>query len=179
MPFSICYGETIEPLYIGGTGIKWYSDAELDNLVYEGNTFNTGKTEPGVYLYYVTQTSGGSESDATPVSLSIYELPSEPEITEESYNFCPGDILEIINYDGQYDYQWYLDDAPLIGQTGYKLTPQNNETGKYKLKVSDKETACAIYSDSLELSLEIPEMVLKGEHVFVCKNLEEKFSAYQ
>ncbi|MEA3477098.1 MAG: T9SS type A sorting domain-containing protein, partial [Bacteroidota bacterium] len=45
------------------------------NLVYSGNAFATGQTDPGVYMYYATQTSGYCESLATTVSLTIHELP--------------------------------------------------------------------------------------------------------
>ncbi len=70
-----CFGSAIPDLNAEGTDIKWYDDPALSNLVYSGNTFATGQTDPGVYMYYATQTSGYCESLATTVSLTIHELP--------------------------------------------------------------------------------------------------------
>jgi len=70
-----CFGSTIPDLMAEGTDIQWYDDSTLNNLVYSGNTFATGETEPGIYTYYATQTSGDCESNATIVTLTIFELP--------------------------------------------------------------------------------------------------------
>ncbi len=56
--------------------VKWYSDKELLDLVYTGNQYTAGHTEPGKYTYYVTQTLSGCESAADDISLSIVtEIP--------------------------------------------------------------------------------------------------------
>ncbi|MDZ7742062.1 MAG: hypothetical protein U5Q03_09995 [Bacteroidota bacterium] len=44
------------------------------NIVGEGDTLETGQTEPGIYVYYVTQTIG-CESDPTEITLTINAAP--------------------------------------------------------------------------------------------------------
>ena len=71
----ICEGENVPDLSAVGDNIKWYSNAGLTNLVYQGNSFATGKTLPGIYTYYVTQTPDSCESTGTLVTLSINPKP--------------------------------------------------------------------------------------------------------
>ena len=70
-----CVNEEIPPLEATGDNIRWYSDPTMDTLVFEGDVFETGQTEPGVYPYYVTQNMGGCESPAKMITLTIFELP--------------------------------------------------------------------------------------------------------
>ena len=70
-----CMNEEIPPLEATGENVRWYSDVTLDTLVYEGNIFETGQTEPGVYTYYVTQSAETCESEAIMISLTIFDLP--------------------------------------------------------------------------------------------------------
>jgi len=70
-----CVNEEIPPLEATGDNIRWYSDITLDTLVYEGNVFETGQTEPGIYTYYATQTVSSCESEAIAVTLTIFDLP--------------------------------------------------------------------------------------------------------
>lgn len=81
---SVCGNAVVPPLTATGDNIKWYEDAELQNLVYEGPSFETGQTEVGEYMYYVTQTID-CESQAVEVTLAINMLPevslSEPGAT--------------------------------------------------------------------------------------------------
>jgi len=70
-----CFGDVVPDLTATGTLVQWYSDPGLTTLVYTGNTFATGQTNPGVYTYYITQTVGGCESAANTIILTIYALP--------------------------------------------------------------------------------------------------------
>ena len=72
---SICIGGLIPDLVAEGENIKWYTNAGLTNLVYQGSPFATGHTLPGIYTYYVTQSTGLCQSTATIVTLSINALP--------------------------------------------------------------------------------------------------------
>ncbi len=71
-----CVGSEIPPLYAEGDNVSWYSDPELTQLEFSGNTFYTGQTMVGEYTYYATQTNLICNSEATIVTLSIYELPN-------------------------------------------------------------------------------------------------------
>ncbi len=72
---EVCFGEPVPDLFVWGDNISWYSDPLLTTLVYFGNSFPTGHTDPGTYTYYATTTVAGCEGEATEVSLTIFELP--------------------------------------------------------------------------------------------------------
>lgn len=71
-----CVLAEVPPLVAEGDNINWYSDPDLTQLVFTGNTFYTEDTLVGEYTYYATQTPNVCESEATMVTLTIYELPS-------------------------------------------------------------------------------------------------------
>ena len=72
---DICEGFSVPDLTVQGDSIRWYSNAQLTNLLHSGNTYTTGKTSPGSYIYYVTQTIGECESKADTVILTIIPVP--------------------------------------------------------------------------------------------------------
>jgi hypothetical protein len=105
-----CYGEPVPDLTATGENIKWYSDAELLTLVHSGSPFATGKTDPGVYTYYVTQTVDDDESEAVEVNLTIYDTPSA-SITDSTNISCYGftDGTAVVTPSGgtpPYDFLW-------------------------------------------------------------------------
>ncbi|MEI6060903.1 MAG: T9SS type A sorting domain-containing protein [Bacteroidota bacterium] len=69
---SVCYGQPVPDLTASGTALQWYSGGTIAGT---GSTFTTGQTSTGTYNYIVTQTQNGCESQPTPVSLTINELP--------------------------------------------------------------------------------------------------------
>jgi PKD repeat protein len=72
---NLCYGEPVPDLSAEGENVKWYDDPELTNLVFEGNVYVTGITEPGVYDFYATQEQNDCISTADTVVLTIFALP--------------------------------------------------------------------------------------------------------
>ncbi|MFC2111620.1 hypothetical protein ACFLQ5_04145, partial [Bacteroidota bacterium] len=75
---SICYGDTVPLLTAtgeSGAQFYWYSDSLLTILLDSGSTYNTGKTLPGIYIYYVIQVNQ-CPSPATKVILTIQALPN-------------------------------------------------------------------------------------------------------
>ncbi len=54
-----------------GAVFKWYEDPLLTVLLHTGDSFDTQKTDPGTYTYYVTQTLWQSESAPDTVVLTI------------------------------------------------------------------------------------------------------------
>jgi PKD repeat protein len=72
---TLCFGEPVPDLSAEGTNIKWYDDPELTTLLFEGNVYTTGLTEPGVYDFYATQTDVDCTSGADTVVLTINALP--------------------------------------------------------------------------------------------------------
>lgn len=80
---EVCEGDIVPDLVATGDTVKWYSDPELTTLVFEGNVFATGQTEPGTYSYYITETANGCESEVDTVSLTINPL---PEVTMQPFD---------------------------------------------------------------------------------------------
>ncbi|MCF8369695.1 MAG: T9SS type A sorting domain-containing protein [Bacteroidales bacterium] len=129
----VCGDETVPPLMATGENIRWYDDPDLLNLVFEGSSFETGQTEFGQYMYYVTQTIG-CESPAIEVMLSISELPavSLAEFDGVCKNAEPfeltGGLPENGTYfgdgveDGMFDPMVPLTDVVTIG---YEFTNEN------------------------------------------------------
>ncbi len=72
---TLCFGEPVPDLEATGENVKWYDDPELTNLVFEGNVFATGATEPGTYTYYLTQSLLDCTSGPDTVSITIFPLP--------------------------------------------------------------------------------------------------------
>ncbi len=70
-----CEGGVIPALVATGTNISWYDDPDLTNLIFSGDTLETGQTAPGTYTYYATQTDG-CESPGAAATLTIYEAPA-------------------------------------------------------------------------------------------------------
>jgi hypothetical protein len=99
-----CEGNEIPPLRAIGENIKWYSDADLINLIFEGNDFETGNTLAGVYQYFVTQTIRNCISPLNTVYLSIYSLPEVNIGNDTTIYTNESIILHVENPD--YTYLW-------------------------------------------------------------------------
>lgn len=83
-----CFATTIPHLTATGNNIKWYSDPTKTTLEFSGTSFNTGKTLPGIYTYYATQSSSGCESNTIPVKLNIYDLPLVNNVVPSHEKYC-------------------------------------------------------------------------------------------
>lgn len=111
---EICSGEVVPSLVATTVGdANWYSDEELNTLVFTGNTFETGETEVGEHIYYVTDSYGTCVSDAAMVTLSIYQTPDQPElpvgpITAISNEVSDYSVAEVV---GATSYEWFLTPA--------------------------------------------------------------------
>jgi uncharacterized protein (TIGR02145 family) len=99
---TIIDGEPVPALTALGENIKWYTDENLTNLVYSGDTYNTGDTDFGIYSYYVTQTLSGCESNSSKITMSI--LPSSP--LAEDIIACEGQQDIVLTAEGE-NIKWY------------------------------------------------------------------------
>jgi hypothetical protein len=70
---AVCVGNPVPDLTATGNNLRWYKGTVN---VGSGPSFATGKTQPGVYTYTVTQSNTGCESPATTVTLTINSLPT-------------------------------------------------------------------------------------------------------
>jgi len=164
-----CFGDPVPDLRATGDSLKWYSDIDLTILVDTGNYFSTGKTEPGVYTYYVTQTINGVESDPTEVVLTIHNIPSAT-ITDSTNISCWGlsDGIATITPSGgipPYSYQWD-DEINTTDSTVTGLHPDQY----YHITIYDANL-CTV-SDSvilnepatLNLELDYPKIICPGSN---------------
>jgi len=81
---TVCQGKT-GILKAIGTKIRWYADAGLSNLLFEGEEFLPSETDPGNYKFYVTQTTGGVESPYAKVIYRITETPLPVYVEDRTY----------------------------------------------------------------------------------------------
>jgi hypothetical protein len=97
---EVCENSEVPDFTVIGENIRWYGDAELANLLHEGNVFATGQTAPGIYPYYVTQTFSNCESLPDTVTLIINVLPNSSinfTNNSEQINIFPNPTEKFIN----------------------------------------------------------------------------------
>ncbi|MBI4647051.1 MAG: hypothetical protein HY738_10800 [Bacteroidia bacterium] len=144
---TVCYGDTNTILTASGTNVNWYSDATLSNLLYSGNTYQTGETAPGVYTYYITQTIV-CEGAADSVTLTINSLPSAPIALDET--ICQGEYSEGLIGTGT-DIHWY-DSTGLIF-TGDTLTLLATVPGIHYYFTTQTENGCESQFDTVVFTI--------------------------
>jgi uncharacterized protein (TIGR02145 family) len=101
---EVCENSQVPDLVAKGQNVKWYSDVQLTNLLHSGNTFPTGKTSPGTYKYYVTQSTANCETMPDTVMLTIKPNPEPP--LSENLSFCENDKNQTLQATGE-NIKWY------------------------------------------------------------------------
>ncbi|MBN2214173.1 MAG: right-handed parallel beta-helix repeat-containing protein [Bacteroidales bacterium] len=104
---EICEGDSIPNLVAIGENIKWYSDADLKNLVHSGNSYKVNVFQPGIYTYYAIQTISNCESMPSVATLTI----NQSLVSYENITICEGN-----NYLGWTEYGEYV--RTLISSSG-------------------------------------------------------------
>lgn len=109
---TVCSGAIVPDFAASGDSIRWYGDAGLTSKLKDGSTFTTGKTNVGVYSYYVTQTSplSGCQSPSTMATLTIDTLPAAPLVQDEQV--CEGAVVPPLVATGT-SIKWYADSTLL------------------------------------------------------------------
>jgi hypothetical protein len=127
----ILTGMSVPDLYAAGEHIRWYSDRELTSLVHDTNWFSTGKTEPGYYTYYATQTFSGCESGASSATLTIVtEIPPPRGNDTATYAGEPA-VLSVSGARGA-EFKWYEDPSlKNLLHAGAYFDPQVTDPGIY------------------------------------------------
>ena len=108
-----CEGDPIDDLNATAANngdLTWYDDENLTNVVGTGETF-TPESIPGSYTYYVTETEDGCESDATEITIEIFENPEIIEInsTEATCGDNNGEIVVTDVSGGDEPYEYSID----------------------------------------------------------------------
>ncbi len=152
---SICYGSPAPTLSAEGSNIKWYSDAELTNLVSDTDTYDFSPDSTGLYHFYVTQTSEttGCTSNPVTVSVDVHEM-TPPELSEDSLIYCYGQVLPEIVASGEV-INWYSDESlSQLIHTGDTLSIDTISPGEYDFYVTQNDSlgTCESNAASLHVS---------------------------
>jgi photosystem II stability/assembly factor-like uncharacterized protein len=152
---KVCEGATIPNLTATGTNIKWYSDAGLTNLVGTGNSFATGKTKVGTYVYYATQTVNAQQSAGVADTLIIQAVPNAPVSGGDQAAYVGGAIPSLsATAKNSATLNWYSDLAlnQLVG-TGQTLNTGKTTAGTYTFYVNATKNGCSSTATVIQLTL--------------------------
>ena len=116
---SYCVGESIADVTATGTTgvLNWYADAGLSTNIGSGASITPGTTI-GTTTYYVAETVGSCEGVASPITITIYDLPAVSAGADQSA--CEGDSL-VLSAAGATTYIWdngIINGAPFIAVSG-------------------------------------------------------------
>ena len=146
-----CNGTVAEDLTTVGDNVIWYNDGELTDTVFEGNTFSTGISTTGEYIYYVTQTVNNCQSLSDTVVLTIYDIPDAP-VSHDTIS-CDGIAVDIEAI-GE-NILWY-DNSDLMSSIGSGSPWASGETnvGLYSYYVTQTVNGCeSTEYDSISLTI--------------------------
>lgn len=127
---------------------QWQRDSvDIENAVSPQYT----ATEPGLYRVKITDNTLAYTKTTTPVELKVNPLPS-PEVTnEDAAAICQGSSAYLSGSGNtSSSFQWYLNGAPIDGETGNSLLA--NETGTYYLQETSAES-CVNASGEIDLEV--------------------------
>jgi gliding motility-associated-like protein len=100
---NYCQWDSAVQLYAVGDSLKWYTQPTGGSYVFVAPTPQTDVL--GVFVWYVSQTVNGCESDRIPVTVGVYQKP-EPPVTKDVV-YCQGDEAAPLTAIGS-DLRWYL-----------------------------------------------------------------------
>jgi gliding motility-associated-like protein len=127
--YEICVNDPAPTLAATGTGIQWYADPGLTNLVGTGGNYTPGPGEldttvPDTTYFYITQSNmcGIGPYDSTSVHVKIQ---SYPPVVNSFRNVCVGDPQPALNALGS-NIRWYSDSLlTTLVATGNNFTPDS------------------------------------------------------
>lgn len=124
---KVCQGEVIPPLTAIGDSIIWYSEPDFTGFLHTGNIFQTGKSEPGCFTFYITSTFDDNTVLKDTASLIISEgnKPITPETSDDTI-YCPGDQMAYITASPLSGglVSWYYDPVlSILLATGVQYNP--------------------------------------------------------
>ncbi|MFH1320247.1 MAG: LamG-like jellyroll fold domain-containing protein [Bacteroidota bacterium] len=138
---TICLGNPTPDLIATGTYLQWYDDTMLTNLVFAGDTFQSGVTALGVYTYYITDSVAScSKGPAATVVLSINSLSIAPTATDTAV--CFGDSIPALITSGTY-INWYSDSSlSNLVFSGDTFPTGDSAVGIYTYYLTDSIAGC-------------------------------------
>ena len=177
---QVVSGQPMPDLTAEGDEIKWYMDAELTTLAGTGNSFKSGHSQPGVYTYYVTQTSG-CESNPAAVTLTIY--PAAPHT--ENQSICEGEDVPDLTASGS-SIKWFADSALAnLVYTGDTFTTGETRPGIYTYFVTQTVSDCESKGAAVKLIIHKMPVLVLGSDTSICQDenlilkADNRFMEYQ
>ena len=149
----VCYGEALIQLSALPVtdSTSWYGDELLTDLL-EVSPVLTPSSEPGVYVYYVTDTQEGCESEAAEVTVEVKPLPN-PEALSDDTIVCYGDSINMFLANEGGEVYWFRDalkqDTIVVGELFTDSIMQWDTTLTYYYEVVTQ--GCASETDSFNI----------------------------
>ncbi len=167
---TICEGEGLDTIEVGGENISWYSDPGLDTLIRTGNHYLPDNLTPGTHLFYVTQSTIYCESDPALIELIIKPAPEEPLASDVSV--CYGDTVPDLSALGE-QIQWYGDpDLKELLHTGPEFATGMTDTGTYIYYITQTFQECESPVKEVDLKIiELPEAPFTND-IQICEGEE-------
>ncbi len=109
-----CFGDPLANLTASGGGgdLEWFDDVGLTNMVGTGGTHTPSNT-PGTTVYYITETSGGCQSNPATVTVTINPNPtiSNVAVTDPQCTGAGSGSIDITANGGTTPYQYSTDNG--------------------------------------------------------------------
>ncbi|MCQ2608027.1 MAG: gliding motility-associated C-terminal domain-containing protein, partial [Bacteroidales bacterium] len=168
MQANICSYDDAPELRVYGENITWYS-SDKKTKIGEFETYQTTDMSAGIKRYYASQTVDGCEGEKTPISFTINEKPTNPEVFGASV--CAGDtVIPALRTNMLMD-KWYADESVVtfLGQ-GYNYTPAVSEIGSSDKTYYVQRELNSCVSDVVPVTLRViqqPTFTI-GEDTILC-----------
>ncbi len=149
-PVMICTGSAVTLTAVGGPGYQWQVDGtDLQGAV--GDAYEASIA--GIYRVKVTNDCGSATSNAITV---VVNEPPAFTVEPASLTSCADAPATITahNANGQAGlaYQWFLNDAPIAGQTGTEVSA--TLSGQYTMEATNPATGCTFVTDGVMATVE-------------------------
>ncbi len=146
---SFCLNQ-VEPIYATGDEINWYVSPSAEELLFNGNPYNTGINDPGEYTFYATQTINNWESDPNPFMVNAIALP----VADFDYETDGLEVTFVNLSTNALNVSWDFGDGNTSIENGI-VTHTYEEQGVYDVTLvaySDAQGAC---TDSVVQSIDL------------------------
>ena len=141
---AVCAGLPLSPISVtvpAGVVVKWFANPIGGSVLFTGTSF-TPSAAGTYYAEASNQTSGCSNTDRTPVSLTVNPLPAATATAAGTTTFCTGgSVMLNANTGTGISYQWKLNGNNITpGGTGATYTA--TLAGSYTVTVTSTATSC-------------------------------------
>ncbi|MBN1183667.1 MAG: PKD domain-containing protein [Bacteroidales bacterium] len=152
---NICDGNTVRlSLNSSPTGLsfQWH---DILGAIPDQTLADIDVYEAGEYLLEVINSSGCS-AYSSPIVVTVAEYPTVPVIENQTPNGCPFDqvILEVTNFNPNYDYYWNRSNEKWFDSTSKTLIGILEEERYFVTSVNPENRGCFEESDEIDLTFE-------------------------